>query len=174
MFLLIQILDVNFPRTGQPQIDYDYLIGTARYMSINAHYGIEQSKRDDLESLGYMYMYFLNGKVPWMGLSRTKDTKHHYKAIAGCKASICLEKELKKYPEYVQYMTYVKKLEFDMEPDYSYLMNLIKQRFLEMNYEEDDEYDWTQLMNARYLETAITLDPDDIQYLYIYVSYRMV
>lgn len=53
------------------------LIGTSRYMSVNAHLRRELSRRDDLEALGNVFLYFLRGKLPWSGIKAANSVEHN-------------------------------------------------------------------------------------------------
>jgi len=121
------------------------LTGTARYASINTHLGIEQSRRDDLESLAYVLMYFNRGTLPWQGLvGHTKKQK--YNLIKDKKVSTTVESLCRGFPsEFATYLTYTRSLTFDENPDYSYLRKLFRDLFAREGYKYDGLFDWTIL-----------------------------
>jgi serine/threonine protein kinase len=132
------------PRTHQhvPYREGRNLTGTARYASVNAHLGVEQSRRDDLESIGYVLLYFLKGSLPWQGLNApTKASK--YRAIMECKRSLSLEDLCAGQPdEFKQYFEHVKNLKFEERPDFDFLKRLFRDLFKRMGYKDDNLYDW--------------------------------
>ena len=111
------------PKTHQhsPYREGRSLTGTARYVSINTHLGIEQSRRDDLESIGYVFVYFLKGVLPWQGLK----TGNRYTRIMEKKLQIPTEILCYGLPEeLIFYLNYCKSLRFEDRPDYDYLRGL--------------------------------------------------
>lgn len=121
------------------------LTGTARYASVNTHLGVEQSRRDDLESLGYVLMYFLRGSLPWQGL-KAGTKKQKYDKISEKKMLTPVEVLCKSYPsEFVSYFHYCRSLRFEDKPDYSYLKRLFRDLFIREGYQFDYVFDWTVL-----------------------------
>jgi len=118
------------------------LCGTPRYASINNHRGYEQSRRDDMESLGYVLMYFLRGKLPWQGL-KAKTKKEKYAAILQKKAETPLRTLCHGFPAQMEeYLRYCRSLKFEESPDYNYLRGLFHDVLVEQNLLGDTEYDW--------------------------------
>lgn len=121
------------------------LTGTARYASINAHLGIEQSRRDDMESLGYVMMYFNRGSLPWQGL-KAANKKQKYEKISERKMTTVVESLCKGYPaEFAMYLNYCRGLRFEEAPDYMYLRQLFRILFRTLNHQYDYVFDWTLL-----------------------------
>lgn len=130
-----------------PYNDKKGLVGTARYASLATHLGVEQSRRDDLESIGYLLIYFLKGSLPWQNLQgQTKAEK--YKLIADAKAHIPIEVLCEDLPkEFEEYMNYVKKLGFVDTPDYKYLRGLFQKVMKDNNWTLNYIYDWNNLLS---------------------------
>lgn len=122
-----------------------HLTGTPRYASINNHLGIEQSRRDDLESLGYVFMYFLRGSLPWQGL-RANTKKQKYQKIMEKKMATPIDLLCKGFPdEFRIYFEYCRALRFADKPDYSYLRRLFKDLALRNDIDYDGNFDWCML-----------------------------
>mmetsp|Transcript_98890 Transcript_98890/g.189800 ORF Transcript_98890/g.189800 Transcript_98890/m.189800 type:complete len:323 (+) Transcript_98890:97-1065(+) len=143
------------PKTQQhiPYREGKNLTGTARYASVNTHLGIEQSRRDDLEAVGYVLMYFNRGSLPWQGL-KANGKKEKYEKIMEKKMSTPIEVLCKHFPsEFVTYLNYCRSLRFEDRPDYAYLRRLLKDLFFREGYQYDFVFDWT-ILNYQSKEDA--------------------
>ena len=147
---LIHVIDFGLakryrdPRTFQhiPYREDKNLTGTARYASINTHIGIEQCRRDDLESLGFVFLYFLRGSLPWQGL-RANTKKEKYEKIMEKKLVTSISQLCNGFPsEFVAYFEYCRSLRFEDKPDYMYLRGLFKDLFVREGFSLDHKYDW--------------------------------
>lgn len=139
------------PKTKQhiPYRERKSLSGTARYMSINTHLGREQSRRDDLEALGHVFMYFLRGGLSWQGL-KAASNKAKYEKIGQTKQSTAIKDLCDGFPdEFNKYLSYVRNMGFEDTPDYDYLRDLFTKALHRTGEVEDGEYDWMKLNNGK-------------------------
>lgn len=152
------------PRTNVhiPYRENKNLTGTPRYASVNTHLGIgkcnvataildtktltyfpEQSRRDDLESLGYILVYFCKGQLPWQGI-RARTKKEKYDKIMEKKMTTPADALCRGlHQEFAIYLNYVRSLRFDDKPDYSYLRKLFRDLFVREGFQYDYVFDWT-------------------------------
>lgn len=135
------------------------LSGTARYMSINTHLGREQSRRDDLEALGHVFMYFLRGGLPWQGL-KAATNKQKYEKIGEKKQLTPIKELTEGFPnEFGQYLQYVRELGFEDAPDYDYLRGLFDTILKKEGNTDDGQYDWMYINNGKGWEASAVLFP---------------
>lgn len=117
-------------------------MNTYIYSGIHTHQGCEQSRRDDLESLMYILIYLSKGQLPWMGI-KASDKRKKYELIAMKKMNATSNELFKNLPQ--QYKTvynYIRSLNFNEKPDYTYIRSQIRAIFLKHNYKYDYVYDW--------------------------------
>jgi len=121
-------------------------IGSVRFASINAHLGIEQSRRDDLVGLGYVLLYFYCGQLPWQGFkSSTIDEKH--KRVTESKLSSSIETLTRGSPNVFSfYLNYCHALQFEDQPDYDYLRGPFRDFAGREGVEYDGVFDWSHFL----------------------------
>ncbi|KAI9460468.1 kinase-like domain-containing protein [Lactarius psammicola] len=147
----VNVIDFGIPRLTStfPYRENKNLTGTARYTSINTHLGVEQARRDDLESLAYVLMYFLRGALPWQGL-KAATKKQKYDRIMEKKMTTPTDLLCRGFPnEFGIFLNYTRALRFDDKPDYSYLRKLFRDLFTREGYQYDYVFDWSVQRGAQ-------------------------
>ena len=125
-----------------PYVEGKSLTGTARYASVGALKGVEQSRRDDMESLGFVWLYLLKGSLPWMGLNG-RDQKQKYDRIRDVKAKTSFEDLCRGFPnEFVKYFHDVRNLKFTDRPHYAEYRQMFRDLFMREGFVYDYKYDW--------------------------------
>lgn len=119
------------------------LTGTARYASLNTHAGVEQSRRDDLESLGFCLIYFCLGRLPWQGQA-AENKRAKYEKIFRVKRETTLKELCVGCPhELFLFISHVRNLKYAEYPDYYYLNSLFEDGLKRINEVDDGKFDWT-------------------------------
>lgn len=119
------------------------LCGTARFASVNTHMGCEQSRRDDLESLGYMLVYFAHGVLPWQGIKAPSKLELH-RQIGETKQATRIEILCSGLPkEFAAYLKYCRSLDFADTPNYDRLREfLVNALVTNSEIERSEAFDW--------------------------------
>ena len=142
---------INFKKTGR-------LTGTIRYSSPNALSGGEQSRKDDLISIGYMLVYFFNSKLPWQ-LVRDRNELNKIRRIYKMKKETKPEILCRGLPnEMTEYMKYVENLRFEQKPNYEYLRNLFN-TILKRNNTNIEKclFSWIKSSDIKNLKNPVNL-----------------
>jgi serine/threonine protein kinase len=146
--------------------------GSFRYSSINNHKGIQQSRRDDLESISYMMVYFYKGKLPWQNIP-AKDKRDKLKKTYERKTETSVEELCENCPkEFRQIVDYSRKLGYKEKPDYSYmkyLLNKVRKRNKICN---DGEYDWNIDNDTDSSQITMTKELENIKRVKIQRTYK--
>jgi serine/threonine protein kinase len=119
------------------------MVGTARFCSIFCHQGQEEARRDDMESLGYLWLYLLRGKLPWQGIAAATSMEK-LEAILSVKLATSLQDLCAGLPEeFLTYMTFVRAMgQYDV-PNYDAIKALFRALAAKEGIEYDYQYDWS-------------------------------
>ena len=145
-----------------PLIKKKKLTGTARYASINALEEYEQSRRDDLESVSYVLMYFLRGNLPWQGL-KVKVKEERYQKILEKKKGTTSEELCKGFPkEFSMFVSYSRNLGYYDEPKYKKLRKMFLNLVFQIKEKFDFIYDWTNKEDIKIRDNENNFIEDDL------------
>ncbi len=129
--------------------------GTARYASANTHLGLEQSRRDDLETLYYICLFFLRGDLPWQG-TKGATNEEKRKRIGEKKQETTTGDLCAGFPEgFSKGLEYVRGLGFKDQPDYNRLQGLLSGVLAKAGEVDDGEFDWMKVGEERPRELEI-------------------
>jgi serine/threonine protein kinase len=134
--------------------------GSSSYASINSHIGIRLSRRDDLESLGYMAVWLIQGSLPWQQKNKCNDNKK-WQIVFNLKRSISEDELFTGCPkQFKTFFIYVRSLKFDETPNYTYLKQLIISVRTE-NCLKSKNFDWKTLDKAKHSDGKKIEDHDN-------------
>lgn len=126
--------------------------GTVRYASTNAHKNKEMGRHDDLWSLFYMLVEFVNGQLPWR---KVKDKEQ----VGVMKEKYDHRLLLKHLPsDFRQFLDHISSLDYHDKPDYSVLVGLFEHCMKRRGVRESDPYDWEKTYTDHSVVTT-TLTP---------------
>ena len=124
-------------------------IGTLEFCSINSMKGLEMTRRDDMESIGYMLIYLIKGTLPWICFENSPFLEK-YEKVYKIKANISNEELCKDLPiEICKYMKYVKSLKYEEQPNYEYLRQLFFSILRNMNEKFDLRFSWRKEITVK-------------------------
>ena len=132
--------------------------GTARYASTNSLRGVEISRRDDLECLAYMIIYFIMKKLPWQGV-KANSLQNRYKKIYYMKKKLIYDENFKKLPKEIQeFYNDIKKLKFEEKPNYAKLKEYFYILLKKNGLEADNNFSWINRANLINKKEIINLN----------------
>lgn len=142
-----QYFDPTFNR-HIPLTQRSTITGTLRYLSTHAHLGFEHARRDDLESLAYILIYFLRGSLPWQNVE-ARSRKRKYECILKMKLNTPVGTLCRGQPEVFKvFLNYVRGLAFDERPDYQHFRILFKNTLQHTDCHDNNTYDWCDMLPA--------------------------
>lgn len=118
------------------------IIGTANFVSINTHAGVEQSRRDDLESISYLLVFLARGSLPWQDI-KAKEEDMQYTNMMNAKKTVSSKELCEGLPtEFETFVKYCRELKFEDQPNYVYVKKLFKIAMSTRKMACDNRFDW--------------------------------